>query len=179
MMMCIVVLLAGLAGWGCGDKKDKAVAKVDGKKITVQQVEAMVQGSLPAGQPTTDPERKRALDKLIYKTVLLNEADQNGVMKDKIVLQRIEDEKDRVILDELIRRQLPQIPVVTDEEVQKYYQEVYRKKVEKPLPLDRIKEPLRQQLVKGKQMAAFAALIKGLRARAKITIDEEVLKSVK
>ena len=183
-------------------------ARVNGEAIPIRNVAIMVEESIELGRV---PESRRnalyreALDQLIRRELLLQEAQARGVKADDLGVQRAYDQmrghhqdeqawndflKSRSLTDDLLRTELrvrhtvqalleaeiAQHPVsVSDEEIRALYDATDASKFRpegatpapKP-PLEAVKEPLRQDLLRRKQQEAGERFVESLRARAKI-----------
>jgi predicted DNA-binding protein YlxM (UPF0122 family) len=96
-MKKIVLLLSVLAVFvvvGCG-KKGTVVAKVDGKEITMQDLDDEIANLPPQYKMfASDPGiKKNILDNLILNKVLMNYADKNGITTKKEVAAKITEQE--------------------------------------------------------------------------------------
>ena len=118
----ILLLILG----ACGQKPDdsgQALAVINGKPITISEFDVRW-SQLPeyARKKYPGPEgRKRFLDELIDREVLLQEARKRGIDRDRIVLERLERFKERSILDVLMREEVDSRVTVSSEETKTYY----------------------------------------------------------
>ena len=118
----ILLLILG----ACGQKPDdsgQALAVINGKPITISEFDVRW-SQLPeyARKKYPGPEgRKRFLDELIDREVLLQEARKRGIDRDRIVLERLERFKERSILDVLMREEVDSHVTVSSEETKAYY----------------------------------------------------------
>lgn len=164
---------------GCGGKGGKVVANVNGQKITSDELTFSIQELARAGRPVDEAAKKKVLEQLVFKSLLMGEADRLGITKDEIVQQRIDRERERIILDELVRREINMFLSVPDEEVkQAYDKEVGSIKGKKP-SFEEAKGQIRQQLIKQKQTVAFNNIITNLRSKATISIDDAALSAIR
>lgn len=172
----IVVLALLFLASACTGKDDKVVAKVNGKKVTAGEVTFFVQELSRGGRQVDDQVKKRILDQLIVKSLLLEEAERLGITKNERLLRKVERERERIILDELTRREVDMFVMVTEEEIQQLYENYAKQQGKKAEPLESVKKQIHAQLAAKKKREAFDTLVTNLRGKAKIDIDEAVLK---
>ena len=174
----VAVIAVTALAVGCWRQGDKVVAKVNGQEITSSEITFTLHELARSGRPVDEAAKKKVIDQLVIKSLLMEEADRIGITKDQALLQRIQHEKERVILDELVKREINMFLSVTDEEVKQLYdKEVSSIKGKRP-SFEEAKVQIRQQLIKQKQTAAFSNIVTNLRGKAKVTIDQEALSSI-
>lgn len=123
--LVLVCLFLGLHG--CTDKQgpsSRALAVVNGKPITVSEFE-LRWSQLPeyARKTYAGPDgRKRFLDELITRELLLEEAKRRGLDRERVLQERVEQFKERSILDALVREEVAARTAVTPEEIKAYYE---------------------------------------------------------
>ena len=122
----IISLALLMAAGACGerpDKSSKALAVINGKEITLSEFE-LRWSQLPdyTRKKYVGAEgRKRFLDELIDREILLQEAKRRGIDRDRTLLERLERFKERSLLDALMREEVDSRVTVTSEEVKAYY----------------------------------------------------------
>ena len=110
----------------CSEKPDdpsKALAVINGKEITSSEFD-LRWSQIPefARKMYAGAEgRKRFLDELITRELLLQEAKRRGIDRERTLLERIERFKERSILDVLMREEVDARITVTQEEIKAYY----------------------------------------------------------
>lgn len=116
-----------LSVWaGCSDKPEepsKALAVINGKEITANEFDLRWSQIPEFARKTyagTDG-RKRFLDELITRELLLQEAKKRGIDRERTLLERTERFKERSILDGLMREEVDARVTVTSEEIKSYY----------------------------------------------------------
>lgn len=111
----------------CGDKPDgpaQPLAIINGKPITISEFD-LRWSQLPEYARKKYPGaegRKKFLDELIDREVLLQEAKKRGIDRDRTLLERLERFKERTILDMLMREEVDSRVIVSPEEIKAYHQ---------------------------------------------------------
>jgi hypothetical protein len=191
----MVVLTLGLAG--CNKGTDSAVlAKVNRTTITVADFKKQVQDLDPQVQPivSTDAKaRKEYLDQLVGYEVALQEAKRLGLDKDVEYKKKVDtyrEEMERKIqeamkfelLSNLVKKELAnKITAPTDQEVKEYYtKNITRMRTPdgKKVSLEQAAPVIKDRMANERQRDAFVDYVKGLKAKATISIDEKVLASL-
>jgi peptidyl-prolyl cis-trans isomerase C len=120
-----VMLLITLGA--CGEKPDgsvQALAIINGRPISLSEFE-LRWSQLPEYARKKYPGaegRKKFLDELIDREVLLQEAKKRGIDRDRTLLERLERFKERSILDVLMREEVDSRVTVSPEEIRAYYE---------------------------------------------------------
>jgi len=104
----------------CAEEIDKIVASVDGDPITMHDVRAFAQSAgrtLPAGDPTADPDFKDGLKGLIAQKLLAEEVAKYDDKIDETQIDKyiVEVEQDRNISDQQLKESLMQNGVSWDD----------------------------------------------------------------
>jgi peptidyl-prolyl cis-trans isomerase C len=192
-----VVIALTLAG--CTKGSDSAViAKVNNGKITSadfkKQLEELQPQMLQA--VATDPKaRKEFLEDLIGIELVLQEAKRQGLDKDtefkkkqdarkKEMEQRIQEAAKNDLFNALLKKELmDKIKEPTDAEVKAYYdshrEEIKKAAGGKDMTLKQAEaQGLKRYVFQMKQREAYLEFSKGLKAKAKITVDDKVLEAL-
>lgn len=106
-----------------GAQKGGYVAKIDGKTITKEDVQAEM-SALPdmAKAFFTGPEgTARFVDELVKKELLYTEAMKKGLDKDKNYQRKLEDFKKLTLINQLLDKEMESVGKVTDKDVKEYY----------------------------------------------------------
>jgi peptidyl-prolyl cis-trans isomerase C len=112
---------------GCGAKSEdpaQALAIVNGKTITLSEFE-LRWSQLPeyVRKNYAGPEgRKKLLNELIDREMLLQEAKKRGIDRDRNLLERVERFKEHTMLEALRREAVDSQVTVTPEELKEYYE---------------------------------------------------------
>ncbi len=120
-----LVLLLAVAG-ACSDQPEassKALAIINGREITAGEFD-LRWSQLPEYARKTyagNDGRKKFLEELITRELLLQEAKRRGFDRDRAALERVERFKERLILDNLMKEEVDSRVTVTLEEMKAYY----------------------------------------------------------
>ena len=121
-----VILAFLLAAGACSDKPQdpsKALAVINGKEITVGEFD-LRWSQMPdfARKSYASPEgRKKFLEELITRELLLQEAKKRGFDRDRTLVERVERFKERSILDNLMKEEVDSRVTVAQEEIKNFY----------------------------------------------------------
>lgn len=120
----LALLLAAFSA--CSDKPEgstKALAIINGKEITASEFD-LRWSQVPefARKTYAGPDgRKKFLEELITRELLLQEARKRGLDRDRALVERVERFKERSVLDNLMREEVDSRITVTLEEMKAYY----------------------------------------------------------
>jgi peptidyl-prolyl cis-trans isomerase C len=188
-----------LAITGCSKKEDSTVlARVNRTKITVADFKRQLEDLQPQMQQAvaSDPKARREfLEDLIGIEVVLQEAKRQGLDKDpefrkrqetlkKEMERRIQEDAKNELFNGLLKKELAdklnKVAPPTDQEVRNYYNK-NRDKMRMPdgkrLSFKEVEPQLKRRMVAEKQRDLYLEYAKGLRAKAKISVDEKALDS--
>ncbi len=182
---------------GCNKGSDGAVlARVNRTKITSADFKRQLEDLQPQMQQAVanDPKARREfLEDLIGIEVVLQEARRQGLDKDaefkkrqemlkKEMERRIQEDAKNELFNSLLKKELADklkaIPEPTDQEVRDYYAKNQDKMLGangKKLNLKDIAPQLKRRMLAEKQRDLYLEYAKGLKAKAKITVDEKAL----
>ena len=133
--------------------KDKnIVAKVNGKAITVEELEQPLAEQVYELENEIYELKTKRLDELIGQQLLKEEAARRGISVEQLLEKEV----------------YSKVPEVTDEQVEKFYQQYKDRMVERPEA--ELKQKAREILKKYTRVAAREKYIQSLRANAKISI---------
>jgi peptidyl-prolyl cis-trans isomerase C len=110
----------------CSDKPadpSKALAVINGKEITVGEFDLRWSQMPESARKSYDsPEgRKKFLEELITRELLLQEARKRGLDRDRTLVERVERFKERSILDNLMKEEVDARVTVTQDEIKAFY----------------------------------------------------------
>jgi len=111
----------------CGEKPAgpaQALAIINGKPLTVSEFD-LRWSQLPEYARKKYPGiegRKKFLDELIDREVLLQEAKKRGIDRDRALLERLERFKERSLLDVLMREEVDSRVTVSPQEMKAYHE---------------------------------------------------------
>jgi peptidyl-prolyl cis-trans isomerase C len=125
------LLLAGLLLAGCGAKSpddSKVIARVNGDVITEKDYEDYLRARQMQQPPIPDPKKERevVLDEMINRVLLVNSATEYKVDRELDVYLQLKRQRENVLARAMLRKYLQDNPI-SDEEVQKRYQELSAK----------------------------------------------------
>lgn len=121
-----VLLALLLITSACSDKPadpSKALAVINGKELTVGEFDLRWSQMPESARKSYDsPEgRKKFLEELITRELLLQEARKRGLDRDRTLVERVERFKERSILDSLMKEEVDSRVTVTQDEVKAFY----------------------------------------------------------
>jgi peptidyl-prolyl cis-trans isomerase C len=196
-VLCVSLLALALAITGCNKGSDGAVlARVNRTKITAADFKRQLEDLQPQMQQAvvSDPKaRKEFLEDLIGIEVVLQEARRQGLDKNpefkkrqemlkKELEKRIQDDARNELFNGLLKKELAdklsKVTPPTDQEVRDYY----NKNIDKmktpdgaKLSFKDVQPQLKQRMLAEKQRDLYLDYAKGLRAKAKVTVDDKAL----
>ncbi len=115
-----------LVASACSDKPAdpaKALAVINGKELTVGEFDLRWSQMPESARKSYDsPEgRKKFLEELITRELLLQEARKRGLDRDRTLVERVERFKERSILDNLMKEEVDARVTVTQDEIKAFY----------------------------------------------------------
>jgi hypothetical protein len=116
------------------------------------------------------------LDRLIEKQVLLQEAQAQGLDREKDFMDTIENYWEQALLKSLLKKKSEEISAsisVLDEEIRDYYEESKEK-----LSLTRVRRDIERAIRQNKETQAMNEWIEGLMERSRIKVNSETVKKV-
>jgi len=178
-------LLAGIACLiflaGCSAEKtgpdNKVVAQINKYKMTEEDLKYEFKNA-PYDEVEllkTENGRKKYLSGLIEKEVLLQEAQRQGIDREKDFMKSIENYWEQALLRILIERKSKEISSLTHvygNEIEEYY-----KNSGENLPFSKVKNEIIGIIKQKKETDAMNAWIDELKSNSYIRVDEKVLES--
>jgi len=199
MLAALPVLALAVMVSGCGKESDGAVlAKVNRSTITSTEFKKQLEDLTPQmlQAVVTDPTaRKEFLEDLIGIELVIQEAKRLGLDKDaefkkrqemlkKELERRVQEESKNDLFNNLLKKELGdkigKIAPPTDKELKEYYdknQDKIRTAAGKKVSFKEIEPQLKMRLIQEKRRELYLEYAKGLRAKAKITMDEKALET--
>jgi hypothetical protein len=170
------IFLAGCSADNNPDKK--IIAQINKYKMTVDDLRYEFKNAPydEAAFLKTEDGRKKYLDGLIEKEVILQEAQRHGIDREKDFMKSIENYWEQTLLKILLERKSKEISNmihVYDNEIEEYY-----KNSGESLPFSKVKNEIRNMIKQKKETDAMDAWIGELKKSSCIKIDEEVLTSL-
>ncbi len=169
------LFLAGCSS-GANNAESKVVAQINKYKMTVDDLRYEFKNA-PYDEEAllkTENGRKKYLDGLIAKEILLQEAQRQGMDREKDFMKSIENYWEQALLRILLERRSKEIASlinVYDNEIEEYY-----KNSGEGQPLSKVKNEIRGIIKQKKQTDAMDAWIDELKKRSYIKVYENALK---
>lgn len=186
-----------LAGTGCSKGPDSSViAQVNRTKITAADFKRQLEDLQPQMMQAVASDakaRKDFLDDLIGIELVLQEAKRQGMDKDpefkkrqetlrKELERRIQEDVRNELFNGLLKKELAgkldKVAPPTDQEVREYYAkniDKMRTPEGKKLSFKDVEPQLKRRMLSEKQRDIYLEYAQGLKAKAKITVDEKAL----
>jgi peptidyl-prolyl cis-trans isomerase C len=119
-MLVSAVLLAGCEHKPIDANKTQVVARVNGKEITIHEVNQYIQ-QLTELEGTPEQIKRRATDAVIDQNLLLQAAKKAKIDRDPDVLQALLGSDKNVLVQAYLARQFTQLPPPTEADIEAYY----------------------------------------------------------
>ena len=193
----LFILALAIAMSGCNKVQDGVVlAKVNRGAITVTDFKKQIEELAPQMQQAViaDPSaRKEFLEDLIGIELVIQEAKRLGLDKDadykkrqeqlkKELERRVQEEAKNDLFNSLLKKELgdkmSKVTPPTDKEVQDYFTKNKDKIVKaagKQVSFKEIEQQLKLRMTQEKRRLLYVEYAKGLKAKAKISIDDKAM----
>ena len=159
------------------EKKIVTLAIVNGRVVTSEDFDRELESLAPEYRDIFEEEKEEFLDQLITMEILLQEAERQGLAKEKEVQEEIAKNKEKrkeILIQELVEKVTRDVEVST-EELRALYEEMKAEIPEKSF--EEVKVQLKTYLIQQKQEKKLGEKIEELRSTARITRNEEWLKA--
>lgn len=175
--LLIVAFLILTVAAGCGRRRsDRILATVNNYKMTVEDFdyeskEIFRMGRVIGDTPNT---KEEILDALIVKEILLQEAQKQGLDKDKEFMRSIEQYWEQTLIKELMKKKFKEIHdkvTVYEEEVLEYYRYELR---DKESPLEDVRSTITREIRSKKERKLLDEWIDEMRSRSRIRVNKNV-----
>jgi peptidyl-prolyl cis-trans isomerase C len=124
MKKYLLLLLLFLPLIGCSKKEEgKVIVSIDDEKVTVAQFNAELD-KIPMNMKmlvASQSGKKEFLDKLVVRKLLLKEAKKAGVEKEKEFQDKLNDIKEQLVIESLLRKKVTAEAKFDDDTLQKFY----------------------------------------------------------
>jgi len=181
-LICLMCLTLAFSLFACKKEDDsKVLVTINEDKITMTEFNKELD-KIPMNMKmmvATESGKKNFLDRLIIKKLLLKEAEKNNIEQDKEFQNRLTEIKEQLVIESLLKKKLTSGANITDEALQKYYddnKEKFRKEREINTRHIILKSPEEAKQVKDKLAAGedFSELAKkySIDPNAKVTGGE-------
>jgi peptidyl-prolyl cis-trans isomerase C len=193
----IFILALAVTMFGCSKAQDGAVlAKVNRGSITVTDFKKQVEDLAPQMQQAVISDakaRREFLDDLIGIELVIQEAKRQGLDKDaeykkrqeqlkKELEHRVQEEAKNDLFNSLLKKELgdkmSKVVPPTDKEVQDYYDQNKDKIFQaagKKVALKEIAQQIKLRMTQERRRDVYVAYAKGLKAKAKISVDDKAV----
>lgn len=125
----------------------------------------------------TPEARRKVLDLLINKKLVLQEAEKEGLHMSEEFLNALQEFYEQLLFKMIIDKKSKELGAkvsVSDQEVKARYEELQKKGVVTQ-PLEEVFDKLKWQIFREKQTQALNNWLEELRKKAKIQLDEDIL----
>jgi parvulin-like peptidyl-prolyl isomerase len=124
MKKYVVLLLILLPLFACSKKQEgTTVATIDGEKVTLQEFNAELD-KIPMNMKmmvASQSGKRDFLDRLVVKKLLIKEAKKDKIEKEKEFQDRMNDIREQLIIESLLKKKVTAETQFKDEDLQKYY----------------------------------------------------------
>ena len=179
-LLVLVTLLSFIAGCSSGNSnaENKIVAQINKYKMTAGDLKYEFKNASydEIERIKTENGRKQYLESFIEKEVLLQEAQRQGVDKEKAFMKSIENYWEQALLKTLLERKSREISGIIhvyDNEIEDYYRDFGE-----GASFSKVKNEIRDMIKKEKEEDAMNAWINELKNKSYIKVNEEVLRSL-
>jgi peptidyl-prolyl cis-trans isomerase C len=192
----ILALAITISGCNKGGQEGAVLAKVNRGAITVSDFKKQIEELAPQMQQAvvSDPKARRDfLDDLIGIELVIQEAKRQGLDKDadykkrqeqlkKELERRVQEEAKNELFNSLLKKELgdkmSKVTPPTDQEVQDYFNQNKDKifaAAGKQIKFKDIEPQLKLRMTQEKRREVYVAYAKGLKAKAKISVDDKAM----
>jgi len=176
-LLVLIILLSFAAGCSpCDDNaENKIVAQINKYKMTAGDLKYEFR-NIPYDETArikTENGRKQYLEGLVEKEVLLQEAQRQGIDREKAFMKSIESYWEQALFKILLERKSKEISGlihVYDNEIEDYY-----RNSGEALPLSKVKNEIRDTIRQKKEEDFMNAWISELKNKSYIKIDESAV----
>ncbi len=180
MKVLTLVVLIGFILLGCGERgiQKEIVAQINNYKMTVEDLEYDLKNA-PYDEKAmlkTTEGRKEFLERIIEKEILLQEAQELGLDKDRDFMKAIERYWEQTLIKLLLERKSKDISGavhVYDDEIEEYYKASGGKE-----PLSKVKGDIQRAIRQEKETALMEEWIKTLKQNSKVKVNEEAIERI-
>lgn len=194
--LLILALAIAISGCNKGGQEGAVLAKVNRGAITVSDFKKQIEELAPQMQQAvvSDPKARRDfLDDLIGIELVIQEAKRQGLDKDadykkrqeqlkKELERRVQEEARNDLFNSLLKKELgdkmSKVTPPTDQEVQDYFNQNKDKIFQaagKQIKFKDIEPQLKLRMTQEKRREVYVAYAKGLKAKAKISVDDKAM----
>ena len=173
-LLVLVTLFSFIAGCSPGNNNagNKVVAQINKYKMTEDDLKYEFKNAPydEAERLKTEKGRKQYLGGIIEKEVLLQEAQRQGIDREKAFMKSIENYWEQALLKALLERKSKEVlglMHVYDNEIDEYYRDSGE-----DMPLSKVKNEITDTIKQEKEAEAMNAWIEELKNKSYIKVDE-------
>ena len=175
-LLVVCFIFAGCSSSNSGD--NRVVAQVNDYRMSVEDLRCELENTPydDAMLLETQEGMEEYLDRLLEKEILLQEAQHQGLDREKDFMKSIENYWEQALLKLLLERKSKEISGlvhVYEDEVKEYYDASGE-----TLPFSRIRRDMERDIRRKKETDAMNAWIEELRSKSCIRINREILNDV-
>jgi len=168
--------MVSFLGLSCANKPqpDKTAVRINDYSLTPAEFNELFLEV--KAQEDTPQAREKFLENLIMRKLLLQEAQRDGLDKEKDFLKSIENFWEQSLLKIVIDKKIKEVSkdiTVTDKELEDYYNKWVKENPGTTKTFDEIRKSIKLPLLRNKQTMAVNTWIEGLRNRANIAVDKK------
>lgn len=180
MKKTLIILLVTMfiAAYSYASNQKQILAKVNNYQITNEEFQQELEESFYSRDNTTYESKKEALDAVISRKLILQEAERRGLDKDEKFLKMIEKFWEQSLLKVALEKKSREIVgtvIVKNEDVEARYKKMLEEgKIDKPY--DEIYNRVKWEIVREKEAKFMDEWITDLRRNARIQVKYDLLK---
>jgi len=176
LRITLLVMIIFTGGISCGSKQkdDKAAIKINDYSMTADEFTELFLEQLPAKD--TIQARKLFLENIIIRKLVLQEAQKQGLDKQKDFLKAIENFWEQSLLTIVIdkkTREFAKDLYVTEAELKRYYDKWQQDNPDTPKEFSQVEGSIEALLRRKKQKIRLNSWVEELRKQANIKIDDK------
>jgi len=173
----LAIVVVCLIFSGCAKKpSSKTAVKINDYSLTVEEFNEQF-AELRIAEDTKQA-RGNFVNKLITRKLLLQEAQKDGLDKQKDFLKSIENFWEQSLLKIVVDKKIREVSgniTVTEQEVQDYYKVWSQQNLENLKTIDEVRAGIEKILLKQKQSLAVNSWVEELKKGASIDIDKKAI----
>ncbi|KPK39386.1 MAG: hypothetical protein AMJ78_08600 [Omnitrophica WOR_2 bacterium SM23_29] len=173
-----IVIAICVIGFGCAKKppSEEIAIKIDDYTLTAGEFnELFSELKISEDTPKT---RKIFVENLINRKLLLQEAQREGLDKEKDFLKAIENFWEQSLLTIIVDKKVKEVSgdiTVSEQEIQDSYNNWVKANPDEQKPFDEVRDVIRFQLLRQKQASALNSWIETLRKNANVKVNKKAV----
>ncbi|MFH1594579.1 MAG: hypothetical protein ABID09_07790 [Candidatus Omnitrophota bacterium] len=173
IMLALFLMCGGCIG---NSGSEKCAVKINGYSITAGEFTELFMESGPTED--TSEARRKFVKNLVKRKLLLQEAEREGLDRQKIFLKTIERFWEEALLKVMIDSKAGEFSRrldVSEEELEDFYKRWKDENPENTESFDKLREVIRWQLLREKKRFSFDSWVDDLEGGSEIEINEEAI----